>query len=111
MTLYVKSNAKRCGRTCHEQHFCVQDLLVQLFFQFTDEVGDMSLNWIEVWADLSLSPPYVLIVKSTPHMQGRCIVLDPQEDGKQVSNAESYETAKLWLLEDEYERLGTRVDE
>lgn len=76
-----------------------------------DEVGDMSLNWMEVWADLSLSPPYVLIVKSTPHMQGRCIVLDPQEDGKQVSNAESYEAAKLWLLEDEYERLGTCVDE
>lgn len=63
-------------------------------------------NWYEIWADCGLSPPYLLLVHAdaTPYD-----VIDPQEGGKLVFRADDYESAKLWLLEDEYERLSERV--
>ncbi|MCG6154167.1 hypothetical protein [Rubinisphaera margarita] len=65
-------------------------------------------EWYEIWADCGLSPPYLLLVHADV---GAYNVIDPQEGGKVVFSAGEYESVKLWLLEDEYERMSERVGE
>jgi hypothetical protein len=52
-------------------------------------------------------PPYLLLLLSDA--SGRCQVCDPVENYRVVFSAESYEQAKFWLLEDEYESVQGRV--
>jgi hypothetical protein len=63
-------------------------------------------QWYEIWGDCGLSPPYLLLLHATPDAYE---VIDPQDGGKSVFQAEDYDSARLWLLEDEYERLSERV--
>ena len=69
-------------------------------------MAGMAHSWFEVWADDGLSPPYVLLV--FPSGDGRIVVFDPKES-KAIHTAADYESAKLWLLEDEYTRVEGRM--
>jgi len=59
----------------------------------------MNENWYEVWADQGLARPYVLLVE--PKQDGGVMVFDPKED-RVIHEADDYESATHWLLEDEY---------
>lgn len=62
-------------------------------------------NWdfTELWVDPTASPPYVLLLLCDE--QGNCIIYDPAQNYQVVFTGSSYQDAKLWLLEDEYERV------
>jgi hypothetical protein len=64
--------------------------------------------WFEVWADAGLEPPYLLLTMPDK-AKGIFVVLDPQDGGKQVFAAESYDELRLWLLEDEYDKVLGRM--
>ena len=56
-------------------------------------------NFVEVWIDPMLSPPYVLLLLGDP--AGNCRVHDPAENYKVVFSSATYNEAQTWLLEDE----------
>jgi hypothetical protein len=66
-------------------------------------------NWefTEVWIDPMLSPPYILLLLCDS--EGDCQICDPKQGDKVIFSSNSYETAKLWLLEDEYEPVQGRL--
>ncbi|MBD2777135.1 hypothetical protein [Iningainema tapete] len=66
-------------------------------------------NWefTELWVDPTASPPYVLILLSDA--DGRICIYDPTQNYQVVFSSDTYEEAKLWLLEDEYERVEGRL--
>ena len=66
-------------------------------------------NWslLEVWVDPMQSPPYILLLLGD--QAGNCYIFDPAENYRLIKNCKSYEEAKLWLLEDEYEPLEGRL--
>ncbi len=64
-------------------------------------------NFAEVWIDLTLSPPYVLLLLGDS--AGSCRVYDPAEGYKVVFTSASYDEAQTWLLEDEYEPIEGRL--
>ncbi len=70
---------------------------------------DLADNWefTELWVDPTASPPYVLILLSDK--SGISCVYDPAENYQVVFSSSTYEEAKLWLLEDEYERVESRI--
>lgn len=70
----------------------------------------MTAKWFEIWADAGLEPPYLLTVLASRSPAEGVVVIDPQEGGKRVFKSHSYEEVKMWLLEDEYERVTGRVD-
>lgn len=65
----------------------------------------MRPNWYEVWADETHDVPYLLLLR--PCEEG-FEVLDPAEGNKRSFVASEYESVKLWLLEDEFERVGRK---
>jgi hypothetical protein len=62
-------------------------------------------NWdfTELWVDPTASPPYVLILLCDDRQN--CNIYDPAQNYQIIFTASSYQDAKLWLLEDEYERV------
>ncbi len=64
-------------------------------------------NFVEVWIDPMLSPPYVLLLLGDP--VGHCRVHDPAENYKVVFSSATYDEAQTWLLEDEYEPVEGRL--
>jgi hypothetical protein len=66
-------------------------------------------NWsfLEVWVDPMQSPPYLLML--TEDTNGVCQIFDPVENYKVVLTSHSYEEAKLWLLEDEFEPIKGKL--
>lgn len=64
-------------------------------------------NFVEVWIDPMLSPPYVLLLLGGP--AGNCRVHDPAENYKVVFSSATYNEAQTWLLEDEYEPVEGRL--
>ena len=67
-------------------------------------------NWYEVWADETLDPPYVLVVRPDKPSKDRVLILDPQNGKKVIHSAPTYEDGKMWLLEDEYTRIDGRME-
>jgi hypothetical protein len=65
----------------------------------------MMNNWYEVWADEGHDVPYLLILR--PCSEGY-EVLDPREGDRRVFAATRYEDAQMWLLEDEFVRVGRK---
>ncbi|WP_041430882.1 hypothetical protein [Synechococcus sp. PCC 6312] len=61
----------------------------------------------EVWMDAMLTPPYLLLLLSSP--SGSYHIYDPAEHYKLVFSCASYEEAQAWLLEDEYEPVEGKV--
>jgi hypothetical protein len=64
-------------------------------------------NFVEVWIDPMLSPPYILLLLGDS--SGSCRVYDPAEDYKVVFTGATYDEAQTWLLEDEYEPIEGRL--
>lgn len=64
-------------------------------------------NFVEVWIDPILSPPYILLLLGDP--TGSCRVHDPAENYKVVFSSATYDEAQTWLLEDEYEPVEGRL--
>lgn len=71
----------------------------------SQELDPVQNNWqfTEVWIDPMLTPPYVLLLLAD--VQGNCQIYDPAKDYTVIFSSEDYETAKFWLLEDEYEPI------
>lgn len=70
---------------------------------------DLGNNWkfTEVWVDPTSVPPYVLMLLGDD--ESNFCIFDPTEGYKIVFASSSYQEAKLWLLEDEYERVEGRL--
>ena len=68
-------------------------------------VPDLANNWqfTELWVDPTSVPPYALMLLGDAG--GNFCIFDPAQDYKIVFACSSYEEAKMWLLEDEYERV------
>jgi hypothetical protein len=60
-------------------------------------------KFLELWVDPVLFPPKVLMLIGD--RDGTCRIFNPGADYKLVVSHSSYEAAKEWLLEDEYERV------
>ena len=54
-----------------------------------------------------LTPPYVLLL--LVDKSGKCSIYDPAKHYQVIFSSDNYETAKLWLLEDEYEPMEGRL--
>ena len=64
-------------------------------------------EFAEIWTDTLISPPYILmLVKET---SGKFCIHNPAQNYKVIFTSDNYEAAKMWLLEDEYERLNSRI--
>jgi hypothetical protein len=64
-------------------------------------------QFTEVWIDPMLTPPYLLLLLADKG--GKCCIDDPAKDYQVIFSSDNYETAKLWLLEDEYEPIEGRL--
>lgn len=64
-------------------------------------------NFVEVWIDPMLSPPYILLLLGDSN--GNCRVHDPAESYRIVFTSATYDEAQTWLLEDEYEPIEGRL--
>jgi hypothetical protein len=65
-------------------------------------------DFIEVWTDATSKIPYLLLLVA----DGTTFkIYDPREGYKEVFSASTYEEAKLWLAEDEYELVDGRLSE
>lgn len=73
------------------------------------EQNQVKNNWqfTEVWIDPMLKPPYLLLLL-VDH-EGKCHIYDPAKNYQVIFSTNDYETAKLWLLEDEYEPIEGRL--
>jgi len=63
-------------------------------------------EFLEIWVDPTAFPPYVLMLLNDN--KGYWYILDPIERDKILFFSQSYEDAKMWLLEDEYECVRGR---
>jgi hypothetical protein len=72
-------------------------------------MSDTKAVWLEVWADDTTDPPYVLLVRPSPKEPDQILVQDPKSNYSVVFRAGNYEAVKMWLLEDEYVRVEGRV--
>ena len=64
-------------------------------------------EFAEIWADTLISPPYILmLVKET---SGKFRIHNPAQNYQVIFSSDNYEAAKMWLLEDEYERFNSRI--
>ncbi|CCQ52523.1 hypothetical protein WH8501_12665 [Crocosphaera watsonii WH 8501] len=70
---------------------------------------DLVNNWIltEIWIDSTAIPPYILVLLGDE--QDNFAIYDPKENYQLIYACSSYEEAKLWFLEDEYERVEGRI--
>jgi hypothetical protein len=72
-------------------------------------MGDREQRWFEVWADDSIEPPYLLLVRPDPEEPNGVLIHDPKESYAVVYRASDYDSARMWLLEDEYTLLKGRT--
>ena len=64
-------------------------------------------EFAEIWADTLISPPYILML--VKEKSGNFCIHNPAQNYKVIFTSDDYEAAKMWLLEDEYERLNSRI--
>ena len=65
-------------------------------------------DFLEVWVDPFLSPPYILLLLGDE--AGPCRIYSPAENHKLIFSSATYPEAEIWLLEDEYEPLQGRLN-
>jgi hypothetical protein len=66
-------------------------------------------EWYEVWADETHDIPYILILCPSKNESGKFCIVDPKEDNRVVDTLSDYDSAKLWLLEDEFTLVKGRM--
>lgn len=68
------------------------------------------LSWlfVELWIDTGLNPPYVL--QLIQQQDGQYHIIDPQENSNVLYTTASYDDARFWLSEDEYQFVGERIE-
>ncbi len=64
-------------------------------------------EFAEIWADTLISPPYILML--VKEKSGKFCIHNPAQNYKVIFTTDNYDDAKMWLLEDEYERLNSRI--
>ncbi|MDQ2098669.1 MAG: hypothetical protein QQW96_13600 [Tychonema bourrellyi B0820] len=64
-------------------------------------------EFAEIWADTLISPPYILML--VKEKSGKFSIHNPAQNYQVIFSSNNYEDAKMWLLEDEYERLNSRI--
>jgi len=64
-------------------------------------------EFAEIWVDTLISPPYILML--VKEQSGKFSIHNPAQNYKIIFASDNYEAAKMWLLEDEYERLNSRI--
>ena len=76
-----------------------------LALELVNKLAD-SWEFTELWIDPTASPPYTMILLSD--RTGNTGIYDPAQNYQVVFSSVTYEDARLWLLEDEYERVNGR---
>ncbi len=66
-------------------------------------------TWFEVWWAFGCSPTSLLILVGDEPAE-RFRVIDPDQNGKVLFEATSYEEASYWLAEDDYTKVDGRID-
>jgi hypothetical protein len=69
----------------------------------------MIQEWYEVWADETHDIPYILLLYPSKTETGKFCIVDPKEDNRIVDTLADYDSAKLWLLEDEFTLVKGRM--
>jgi hypothetical protein len=64
-------------------------------------------KFLELWVDPILFPPQILMLIGD--QDGSCRIFNPGANYQLVVSHSSYEAARDWLLEDEYERVQDRL--
>ncbi|WP_373536484.1 hypothetical protein [Microcoleus sp.] len=64
-------------------------------------------EFAEIWADTLISPPDILMF--VKEVSRKFCIHDSAQNYKVIFSSDNYEAAKMWLLEDEYERLNSRI--
>jgi hypothetical protein len=70
----------------------------------------MIQDWYEVWVDESIEIPYVLFLRPNQDNPKEILIIDPRENNKPIKTMPNYESAKLWLQEDEYTLVKGRME-
>jgi hypothetical protein len=70
----------------------------------------MIQDWYEVWVDESIEIPYVLFLRPNQDNSQEILIIDPKENNKAIKKMPNYESAKLWLQEDEYTLVEGRME-
>ncbi len=65
--------------------------------------------WYEVWAEETDDVPYLLILCPSLNEKGKFIIIDPKENNRVVDILPDYDSAKIWLLEDEFTLVKGRT--
>ena len=66
----------------------------------------MNHEWFEVWSDESFPDPYILIVQPVGEL---VVVTDPRLKNEVIFRGPDYDSARFWLLEDEFSQVRGRV--
>jgi hypothetical protein len=66
-------------------------------------------EWYEVWAEETDDVPYILILSPSSIEKGKFIIIDPKENNRIVDILPDYDSARLWLLEDEFTLVRARM--
>ncbi|WP_417389465.1 hypothetical protein [Gimesia sp.] len=67
----------------------------------------MNYKWYEVWSDDGMEIPYILLLFKLS--DNRIRIIDPRDNEKVVYESQDYDSAKYWLLEDEYVLVKGRM--
>ena len=71
----------------------------------------MMKNWYEIWVDESTEIPYVLFIYPSKTDPEEILIIDPKENNQVIKKMPDYQTAELWLSEDEYILVEGRMEE
>jgi hypothetical protein len=64
-------------------------------------------EFTEIWTDTLICPPDILML--VKEKSGKFGIHNPAQNYKVIFYSDNHEAAKMWLLEDEYERLNSRI--
>jgi len=64
-------------------------------------------EFAEIWVDTLISPPYILML--VKEQSEKFCIHNPAQNYKIIFTSDNYKAAKMWQLEDEYERLNNRI--
>lgn len=72
-------------------------------------LAEQAKTWkfLELWVDPVVFPPKILMLIG--NQDGACHIFDPGADYKLVVAYPDYDSAREWLLEDEYERVDGQL--